>query len=291
MERIRPALATGSALILSLLFLSAGIWKVTDLVGWSATLSHLKVPSSLALAGALSLGIAETWTGVLLLLPRHRRWGAWLAAAMLVFFMLYMGWFYAELRGKDCSCFPGIQRAVGPGFFAGDLLMLALAAVAAFWAKRSVHVRSAALLLVATVAFAAISQGIVAMRTSGLRVPSSVVADGRPVPLTHGKVLLFFYDPECLHCDEAAKRLSTHTWKNTTLLAVPTRMPQFAAGFLKATRLPAATSNSLDLLKTTFPFVDPPFAVALDGGRLAANLPLFDKQEPETTLRKLGFIQ
>jgi hypothetical protein len=38
-------------------------------------------------------------------------------------------------------------------------------------------------------------------------------------------------------------------------------------------------------------FKDPPYAVALEGGRARALLNRFDDAEPAATLRQLGFIQ
>ena len=80
------------------------------------------------MAGALIVGVAETIAGVLLLVPRLRRWGAMLSGALLIIFVVYFGINYNALRGQDCSCFPWLKRAVGPGFFIGDGAMLALAA-------------------------------------------------------------------------------------------------------------------------------------------------------------------
>lgn len=45
----------------------------------------------------------ETLTGILLLIPRYRRWGAWLAAVMLIAFMVYIGVLYDRLLGDDCN--------------------------------------------------------------------------------------------------------------------------------------------------------------------------------------------
>src|SRR6185369_15650407 len=96
--------------------------------------------------------------------------------------------------------------------------------------------------------------------------------DGKRTALNLGRVMLFFYDPECLHCDEAAKIMSKHNWKDTKVIAIPTRVPQFAAEFLKSTKLQAGTSNDLELLKKTFSFGDPPYGVALENGRQKAAL-------------------
>ncbi len=66
------------------------------------------------------LGIAEALGGLLVLIPRYRRWGAWLIAALLVAFMGYIGLRYQALVGRDCSCFPWLKRAVNPAFFPED---------------------------------------------------------------------------------------------------------------------------------------------------------------------------
>ncbi len=52
------------------------------------------------------LGIGEMLGAVLILVPRFRRWGAWLLGLLLVVFMLYIGANYGALVGKDCSLFP-----------------------------------------------------------------------------------------------------------------------------------------------------------------------------------------
>ncbi len=287
----KNAAAWVCVVLLAALFLVAGLWKTTDPYGAAARLAQAKVPGELSIPGAVTLGTIEVFSAILLLIPRFRRWGAWLIGLMLVFFMAYVGFFYNDLRGEECSCFPWIKRAVGPGFFIGDLAMLALAVVAGWWARRSDNVRTAAMIFAATAVFAAASFAVNMQQNSGTKAPDFATVDGKKTPLTLGKTLLFFYDPECLHCDEAAKRMSTHNWKDTRIVAIPTRMPQFAAEFLRATKLQAGTSNDFEPLKKTFPFGDPPYAVALENGRQKAALPIFDKKEPEGTLRKLGFIE
>src|SRR6185437_15026757 len=132
----RAASLLGAAL-LSLLFLSSGLWKITGVEAWAMRLAQARVPEALSIPATLAVGVAETLAGVLLLVPRLRRWGAWLAAALLILFMAYFGANYAALRGQDCSCFPWLKRVVGPGFFFGDAAMLMLAAMAAAWAPRA----------------------------------------------------------------------------------------------------------------------------------------------------------
>src|SRR4051812_8566211 len=88
-----------AAVLTAALFLVAGLWKITDAPGAAVRLAQAKVPESLSLAAAILLGITETFAGVMVLVPRFRRWGAWLSAFMLVVFMIYIGIHYEELRG------------------------------------------------------------------------------------------------------------------------------------------------------------------------------------------------
>src|SRR5436305_2262643 len=105
-----------AAILISLIFFVAGLWKVTDPAGAAVRLAQAKVPESLSIAAALGLGVLETFAAVLLLVPRFRRWGAWLGTLLLISFMVYIGVHYNELRGSECACFPWIKRAVGPAF-------------------------------------------------------------------------------------------------------------------------------------------------------------------------------
>jgi hypothetical protein len=115
--------------------------------------------------------------------------------------------------------------------------------------------------------------------------------DGKPYSLSNGKVLIYFYDPMCPHCAEAAKKFSAHQWGSTKVVAVPIGMKDFAAGFLTNTNLKAALTFDVDPLRKAFAFKDPPYAVALENGRAKALLNRFDDAEPAATLRQLGFIQ
>src|SRR3954464_15667311 len=55
-----------AAVLLGLLFLSSGIWKITDVNGWAMRLTQAKIPEALSVPGTLAIGIAETLAGVLL---------------------------------------------------------------------------------------------------------------------------------------------------------------------------------------------------------------------------------
>ena len=128
-------LSVTCAVLLALLFLVSGLWKITDPFGAAARMAQAQVPASLSLAAALGFGVAEVFSGILLLVPRFRRWGAWLCGLMLVAFLVYFAIHYQTLRGEDCSCFPWLQRVVGPWFFISDGIMLLMAVAAGWWAE------------------------------------------------------------------------------------------------------------------------------------------------------------
>ncbi len=279
-----------SAIVIALLFLSSGIWKITDVPGWAVRVAQARVPHNLSLPTAIGFGIAETFAGVLLLVPRFRRWGAWLAGGLLVLFLGYFAINYSALAGQDCSCFPWLKRVVGPGFFIGDAAMLALAVVAGIWAKPAASRRSAILVLAAVSVFALVSYGVEVTRQTGVEAPATITVEGKPFATHLGKVFIFFYNPECMHCFDAAKKMSKMNWGDTRVVGVPVEQIQFGHQFLQDTGLKAGVSNDLEVLKKTFPFVNAPAAVALENGRERAMITQFDGAEPEATLKKLKFI-
>jgi uncharacterized membrane protein YphA (DoxX/SURF4 family) len=280
-----------AALLLAILFFASGAYKLTDPFKWAQALTEFKVPSAYALPFTLALGIGETFSAVLVLVPRFRRWGSWLIGLLLLAFVLYIGANYGALAGKDCSCFPMVKRTIGPIFFLGDALMLLMATITGWWARPSENIRAALVILGAVVVFAGVSFGVNATRQSGLKAPESITVDGQPYSLQQGQIFLFFYDPECLHCDAAARRMAKLNWKSTRVIAIPTHDNQFAAAFLHDTGLKAGTSFDLKLLRSTFQFVDPPYGVALEYGRQKAVVASFEDSEPAATLRRIGFVE
>jgi uncharacterized membrane protein YphA (DoxX/SURF4 family) len=278
-----------AAVLTAVLFLAAGIWKITDAPGAAVRLAQMKVPQNLSLAAALLLGIVETFSAVLILVPRFRRWGSWLTAFLLVVFMIYIGGNYSALHGAECQCFPWLKRAVGPGFFVGDGVMLLLAVLAGLWSKRSENLRGAALVLGAVVVFALVSYGMAATHSTGVKAPDTVMVDGKPYSLQHGRVFVYFFNPECMHCVDAGKRMAKLNWGDTQFVGVATEQPQFGQYFMQTTGLKGVVSTDLDLLRKTFPFGDPPAGVALENGREVAALTQFEGEEPAMTLKKLGF--
>jgi uncharacterized membrane protein YphA (DoxX/SURF4 family) len=279
------------AFALAVLFLASGLWKIIDSPGWAVRLTQLKFPEALSLAAALSLGIGETVGAVLVLVPKFRRWGALLTGLLLIAFMIYMGVNYTALKSADCSCFPFLKRVVDPMFFVEDGAMLLAAVAAGVWAKPASGIRSALVILGAVTVFAGVSYGVAAARQTGTKAPDTITVDGKPYSLQHGKILLFFFDPECIHCLNAGRAMSHYNWGDTAIVAIPIQQPQFAAGYLEDTKLKAGISNDFQELKAIFPYVAVPAGVALENGREKMPLTKFEGDEPAATLKQLGFVK
>ena len=286
----KNVVAVVCAVLLSLLFMVSGVWKITDPLRAATLMTQALVPHALSLPAALCFGICETFAAALLLVPRYRRWGAWLTGLMLVAFLGYFTIFYGRLRGQDCNCFPWVKRAVGPEFFISDAIMLLMAVAAGWWARPSRGVRTAAIILGAVTVFAGASFGIHAVRQTGLKAPELITVDNHPYSLRQGRILIYFFDPECAHCDAAARRMAKYNWGETKVIVVPTAQPQFTGQFLQATGLRAMVSYDVAPLRQVFSFVSGPYAVALENGRQKAAIPNFEGTEPEPTLRGLGFV-
>src|ERR1700683_1674021 len=103
-HRWRTGLNRTAAILISLVFLVAGLWKITDPIGAAARLAQAKVPESLSVLTATMLGTGEVFTGILLLIPAFRRWGSWLGTVLMIAFMAFIGYHYKELTGAECSC-------------------------------------------------------------------------------------------------------------------------------------------------------------------------------------------
>jgi len=288
----KTALNWTAAIAVAILFLTAGIWKMSQPFTWARMVEDLRVPYQFSLPLTMALAVSETLAGALVLIPRFRRWGALLAVLLLVVFMIYIGVNYQTLIGKDCSCFPWVKRTVGPGFFEGDAAMLLAAFVAAWWAKPFSSLRGPGLTLAIVAGCAVAGLGLAMHNQSGTKAPDTITVDGKPYSLEHGRVFLFFYDPQCGHCEAAARHMSKYIWKpDVTVIGIPTQQPQWAESFLTDTGFKAKTSLDLELLKKTFPFGDPPYGVMLENGRERGPVQHYDEPEPKDTLKKLGLIE
>lgn len=287
----KTAASAIAGILLAILFVVAGVWKITDPFGAAQRLAQARVPAQLSLIAACLLGVAECYAGVLTFVPRFRRWGSWLTGLLLVAFLIYIGIYYGELRGEECNCFPWVKRAVGPAFFIGDGVMLALAVIAGWWARPSAGLRGAVLVLAAVAVFAAVSYGVHARLQGTIRAPHSIQVSGQPFPLDRGRVLLYFFDPECTHCNDAAREMAKFSWNDVRIVGVVTEQPQFSQYFMDSTGLRAPVSSDQALLRKTFSFSTTPYAVALVNGRQKEALSDFEAGRLQAALRRIGFIR
>jgi uncharacterized membrane protein YphA (DoxX/SURF4 family) len=289
-----------AAFLTALLFIAAGGLKILLPFEVQRMMENLHVYSSVSLPFTLALGTVELFTGIMLLIPRFRRWGGIIASLLLISFMGYIGLNYNALVGQDCSCIPWLKRAVNIWFFPEDAAMLIVSSVAALWAKPSYSKRGAAVILGACAVFAAISFGAALTHQSGTKAPDTILVKGQPYSLQNGRVFIFFFDPECSHCVAAAKAMATYTWKSDVrVVGVPTKVPKWAEPLLKdpEARLElfdgfkGVTTPDLAKLKAVFPG-DTPYAVALENGRSIGMVTHYEENdEPRPTLKKLGFIE
>jgi uncharacterized membrane protein YphA (DoxX/SURF4 family) len=282
-----------SAVVLSLLFLASGIWKLADLDATAERMVQSLVPVALSAPAALAAAVCETFAGVLLLIPRHRRWGAWIAGLMLVAFIIYIAVLYNRLLGEDCNCFPWIRRVVGPAFFAGDAAMLALAGLAGQWSSKSRGCLQAAMILGGVCLVTAGSYTVSTVRRSQADAPATATVGGQPFNLQQGRILLYFFDPECSHCYAVATEMAKRDWGSTRVVAVATTQQRFALNFIKATGLRAGISPDAETLRKAFPFTDPPYAVALDRGKAVAkfNSGQMESEAYYQALKRLGHLK
>ena len=134
----RRTVAAVSAVLLGIIFLVSGGWKVLDPFKTGELLEQAKVPAGFGTLGAATLGAVELLAAFLLFVPQVRRWGGLLGSALIVFFLGWIGYYYSALVGKECSCFPLIKRSIGPGFFISDGVMLLLGLAAFAWSAKVV---------------------------------------------------------------------------------------------------------------------------------------------------------
>ena len=283
-----------AAFVTAILFVAAGVYKAIDPYAWSQLVEQLLIPVAISMPFTLALAAYETTAGVLVLVPRFRRWGAWMAIALLGGIMIYFAINYSTLAGKDCSCFPWLKRTVNPAFFPEDGAMLLLALLAGWWAKPAQGLRSAVVILGAAAVFVGVSYAVEYSQHTGATAPESIVADGKTLNLHHGRYFIFFYDPECPHCNAAAKDMGTMKWKtDVTVVAVPVTQKQFAEVFLKDNNFKAVTSLELEKLRAAFP--NPPslpYGVVIQNGRQTGAVAHYEENgEPGVTLRQLGVVE
>jgi len=87
--------------------------------------------------------------------------------------------------------------------------------------------------------------------------------------------------------------MSKLNWGDTRVIGIPTHDPQFAKDFMDDTHFHVATSLETAKLRKAFTFVDPPFGVALDDGRVKARFDQaeFNEPSPAAALKRLRFVE
>ena len=283
------------ALAMALLWLVAGLWKLSDISGWQIKLNQLLIPAALTLPATLAVASSEVFAGLLLLRPKWRRLGGLISVALLLVFMAYVGINYATLRGEDCSCFPWLERAVGPAFFWSDAAMVLLAALAAIFAPKMSAFTGARNLLIGVLAFSLVALAWDKMKpAAGAEVPATIIVNDEEYELREGKKFIYFFNPTCLHCLDVGIALSKYEFQ-ASFLGVPTQDFDYAGGFLNDASLTGKVEMTpdLDKLKKTFPFDDVPYAAAIEDGRVLHRFPMIELEEPELgeKLKELGIVQ
>ena len=285
-------LGWAAAIVMAALWFSAGLWKLTDISGWQLKLTQLLVPVQLSLVGTLAVGVAEVVAGVLLLRPAWRRWGGWLSVALLAGFMAYMAVNYQTLQGEDCSCFPWLERAVGPAFFWSDAAMAAVALLAVRFSQPSQDARRAGIAVLAVVVFAAGMLGVDRLQPPPeLAGIAPISADGSDYDVREGKVFLFFFNPSCLHCLHAGQTMAKYEWQ-VDFIGIPTQDPDWGPGFLQDAGLTGVKlSPDVERLRETFVFEDVPYGAVLEDGSVLERLVFWEEPELSETLRRHAFIE
>ena len=291
--RWRRAVAGICAILLGVVFLVSGAAKTLLPFQAGEVLEQSKVPAGMGVLGAAGLGTLELFTAFLLFTPRFRRWGGVLGSALMIFFLCWIAYYYRDLVGKECNCFPIIKRTVGPGFFISDGVFLLWGLAAAVWSPRVHRVRGPVVAFLALVVIAGTSVGVNAVERHNVQVPTPLTVDGKSQDVSRGKVFLYFYNPECSHCLAAARFLSTLHWGGTKIVGVPTNDPQFAKDFMDDSQFHVSTSLDVAKLRKAFTFVDPPFGVALQNGQVKETFTpaQFNEPSPKADLEKLGFVE
>ena len=78
---VRNAVSHIAAFAVALLFLTAGIWKMTEPFTWARMVEDLRVPYQLSMYATLALAVSETLAGALVLIPKYRRYAPGLDVA------------------------------------------------------------------------------------------------------------------------------------------------------------------------------------------------------------------
>lgn len=134
-------IADVQALVLGVLFLWAGAWKVffpkAHEVARNSALSALLPTRGMAQAAHVAVGASEIVVAALLLVPPHRWWASYLASALAVGFLAYLALAWRVAPEKTCSCMAGRPSRVSKRSGARACVILVLSLLAwpaqAYW--------------------------------------------------------------------------------------------------------------------------------------------------------------
>jgi len=283
---------TAAALLMAIPWLVAGIYKLTIVSEFQLMLTQILVPISLSLVGAMAVIMGDLTAGVMLVVPSWRRLGGIFSSVLLIIFMGYFAINYETLKGADCSCFPWVERAVGPVFFWSDGAMLALSVLAAWWAAPFTKIRGAAIAVAGIVAVSLVALGVDKLGPQlDMTVPAAVAVGDEQISLHEGKVFVYFFNPMCTHCLDAGTAMAKHTWQ-APFVGVPTEEEDLAIGFVEDSGLKdVKLTPDIEVLKEAFPFQDTPYAVAIENGQMKERFQFFEEPELGEKLRELGFVK
>ncbi|MCC7342788.1 MAG: hypothetical protein IT170_17030 [Bryobacterales bacterium] len=262
--------------LMAIVFLASGIYKMVMPLDFAERATQVLIPANLSVATAVTMAVAETFAAIMLLIPRYRRFGAVVMLGLLAAFCIYIGVNAERLAGADCSCFPWVKRTVGPVFFVSNAVMMLLTALAGLWSPRGgawlpprpIGPSAAVLSILIALSLGSAAWGL--SRESGIEAPPSIHVAGKAVALNEGPVFLYLYDPECSHCLDSARMMSTWNFDGTRVIGVPTVNPQWGQALLDASGFKAELATDpgdLKALRAIFEFASPPYGVFLKRGR------------------------
>ncbi|HEU5374816.1 MAG TPA: MauE/DoxX family redox-associated membrane protein [Ktedonobacteraceae bacterium] len=125
-------------LLLSVVFLIAGVAKLADLPGSQKALHHFGVPEALARPLGIVLPLAELTVAVMLVSVQWAWYGALGTLVLLLVFSAGIGYNLARGRRPDCHCFGQLHSApVGPSTLARNALLALVAVLVARFGRGS----------------------------------------------------------------------------------------------------------------------------------------------------------
>src|SRR4029077_13248612 len=131
---ILTRIADAQALVLGIVFLWAGVWKVgspqAHEVAKKSALTKLLPAPGMAQSAHLAVCACELRVAALLLLPPHLSWEPYLASALAIGFLAYLGLAWKVAPEKTCACMGGKPTRISKRSVARASAILLLTLVA-----------------------------------------------------------------------------------------------------------------------------------------------------------------